>query len=164
MSIGPNSRRCIYCGKGRPRLPVTNGWAHKYCLPETEAEQRERNRDRQNQKRYKDRHPDRVFASQAKYCQKIKGSSRRKAIVSASNIRWRKRNGDKYRIHQMTHQAVRTGRLVRPSSCSECGSECKPDAHHEDYAKPLDVRWLCRSCHKIADRERQRKEQSQCRI
>ncbi len=27
-----------------------------------------------------------------------------------------------------------------------CG-KLKVDAHHEDYAKPLVVKWLCRSCH-----------------
>lgn len=31
-------------------------------------------------------------------------------------------------------------------SCSICGSE-KSEAHHEDYNKPLEVIWFCRSCH-----------------
>ncbi len=43
--------------------------------------------------------------------------------------------------------AVRAGRLVRPAACA-CGSDLRVEAHHEDYAKPLDVEWLCRRCHR----------------
>ena len=44
--------------------------------------------------------------------------------------------------------AVKSGRLVRPRCCSECGGkERTVDGHHEDYSKPLDVEWLCRGCH-----------------
>ena len=43
--------------------------------------------------------------------------------------------------------AVRFGRLIKPELCTEC-QEAKPlDGHHNDYSKPLDVRWLCRQCH-----------------
>jgi len=44
------------------------------------------------------------------------------------------------------HRALKSGVLVR-SACEVCGSE-KSDGHHDDYAKPLSVRWLCRTHHK----------------
>lgn len=52
--------------------------------------------------------------------------------------------------------AVKTGKLVRPNFCSVCGAKGKRkkngnitiEAHHKDYAKPLDVVWLCDSCHR----------------
>ena len=37
--------------------------------------------------------------------------------------------------------------IVRPENCDKCFKKCKPDAHHLDYTKPLDVLWLCKSCH-----------------
>lgn len=43
--------------------------------------------------------------------------------------------------------AVKRGDLVRPDNCEECGVECLPDGHHEDYKKVLDVIWLCKKCH-----------------
>ncbi|MFC3331681.1 hypothetical protein ACFOEM_04310 [Paenalcaligenes hominis] len=30
--------------------------------------------------------------------------------------------------------------------CEVCGKS-KVDAHHDDYSKPLEVRWLCREHH-----------------
>ena len=43
--------------------------------------------------------------------------------------------------------AVRTGMLKRPETCSDCGGQGKVDGHHEDYSKPLNVVWLCTKCH-----------------
>lgn len=47
-----------------------------------------------------------------------------------------------------TSAAIKNGVLVRPEHCEECGACAKVDAHHDDYAKPLDIRWLCRGCHR----------------
>lgn len=44
-------------------------------------------------------------------------------------------------------RAINSGELTR-LPCKQCG---KPDAHahHEDYDKPLEVTWLCQSCHQL---------------
>lgn len=54
---------------------------------------------------------------------------------------------EKKRARSLLQMAVRRGKIVRPSVCSACGDSCKPEGHHEDYAKPYDVRWLCDWCH-----------------
>lgn len=41
--------------------------------------------------------------------------------------------------------ALRRGKLTR-QPCEECGDP-KAEAHHDDYSKPLAVRWLCRGDH-----------------
>ena len=35
---------------------------------------------------------------------------------------------------------------IRKESCFVCGSD-KTEMHHKDYDKPLDIEWMCRSCH-----------------
>lgn len=51
------------------------------------------------------------------------------------------------------HRALRSGALVKPDCCDLCGQNAKTDAHHIDYGKQLDVKWLCRVCHGIAHTE-----------
>lgn len=36
--------------------------------------------------------------------------------------------------------------LLLPKPCEKCGSE-DVQKHHDDYSKPLEVRWFCRACH-----------------
>jgi hypothetical protein len=64
----------------------------------------------------------------------------------AQHIRWAERHPEKERAHRKVHNALRDGRLVR-LPCEMCG-ETKTQAHHDDYAKPLEVRWLCFRCHR----------------
>lgn|SRR5215471_5228974 len=56
------------------------------------------------------------------------------------------------RLKQLARAKVRAeinaGRLM-PKPCSKCNA-AKADAHHIDYSKPLEVDWLCRSCHRQA--------------
>jgi len=60
---------------------------------------------------------------------------------------WYKKNKEKRRAHVVLHRAINSSKIERPNNCSQCGKECKPDGHHEDYSKPLEVIWLCRACH-----------------
>jgi hypothetical protein len=57
------------------------------------------------------------------------------------------------------YKAAEQGKLVRPDVCSVCFQQCsRIQGHHADYSKPLDVRWVCGSCHRILDRARERSE------
>jgi hypothetical protein len=64
---------------------------------------------------------------------------------AASIVYAARRPAQKRAANQAVSNAVRDGRLVR-QPCEVCGAE-KAEAHHDDYSKPLDVRWLCRKHH-----------------
>ncbi|TJW49395.1 MAG: hypothetical protein E5X65_33900 [Mesorhizobium sp.] len=61
----------------------------------------------------------------------------------------RKKADPEYRLKRSARRKVSTeieaGRLKR-NPCEICGSP-KTDAHHNDYHRPLEVRWLCRLHH-----------------
>lgn len=65
----------------------------------------------------------------------------RKQLVAPSDYRFRQNARNAVRL------AIKAGRLVRAERCSACGAEAYTHGHHDDYAKPLDVRWLCKPCH-----------------
>lgn len=47
--------------------------------------------------------------------------------------------------HGAVHKALTKG-MFEKQPCEICG-EIKSEAHHDDYDKPLEVRWLCKACH-----------------
>lgn len=57
-----------------------------------------------------------------------------------------KKYPEKQKARFIVYRAVRNGVIIRPSKCA-CGSARMVEAHHEDYSKPLQVNWLCRTCH-----------------
>ena len=59
---------------------------------------------------------------------------------------WRRKFPAKYRALTTVGNAVRDGRLDR-RPCEVCGST-SVHAHHDDYLRPLDVRWLCPAHHR----------------
>ncbi len=71
----------------------------------------------------------------------------RKAVLD-----WKKKNPEKSNAHQRVYRAVQTGRLQKPDHCPACGNAGPVHAHHDDYSKPLDVKWLCSKCHGVQHR------------
>jgi len=56
----------------------------------------------------------------------------------------------------ITNRAIKKGILERPLYCSICGkatlkgrdhAETIVEAHHDDYFRPLEVKWMCKLCH-----------------
>lgn len=71
--------------------------------------------------------------------------------LAENTRRWRQRHPDRARAHSRVAYAVRTGKLTK-GPCEVCGIEEGVHAHHDDYSKPLDVRWLC-PLHHAAERD-----------
>lgn len=60
---------------------------------------------------------------------------------------WQLANPEAAKAHELLNQAVRSGTVARPESCSICGVGCVPHGHHSDYSRPLFVAWVCEECH-----------------
>lgn len=45
------------------------------------------------------------------------------------------------------YKALRVGTIVR-QPCEVCGATHRIHAHHDDYSKPLAIRWLCSLHHR----------------
>jgi hypothetical protein len=58
---------------------------------------------------------------------------------------YRKKYPHKNAAHSAVNNAKRRGKLY-PKPCEICGS-IKSEAHHDDYMKKLEVRWLCSTHH-----------------
>jgi len=61
--------------------------------------------------------------------------------------RMRERSPGKYKARNAVANALRDGRLTK-TPCVNCGSSDRVQAHHYDYRKHLDVKWLCFKCHR----------------
>lgn len=59
----------------------------------------------------------------------------------------RKKHPEKYAARTQIFWAVKLGFMKQSETCEECKKMIKTQAHHDDYQKPLEVRWLCRQCH-----------------
>jgi len=53
----------------------------------------------------------------------------------------------KRKAYDAVRTALQNGTLIKPAICEVCLQACADHAHHEDYTKPLDVVWVCKSCH-----------------
>lgn len=91
--------------------------------------------------------------------EKVKRSASHKAYLKTeagkissreSSKKWQEQNLLKRAAHVIVGNAVRDKRLIPWPVCAvpECCD--KPEAHHPDYDRPLDVVWLCPYHHKQA--------------
>jgi hypothetical protein len=72
---------------------------------------------------------------------------------SLTTANWQKRNKEKVNAQRAVFRAVKSGLLIRALNCCQCGVDGKMHAHHDDYTKRLDVKWLCSSCHGLSRRK-----------
>lgn len=77
------------------------------------------------------------------------GTWQRSEAATTYRIRYPERGA----AHVAVNRAVREGRLVKPDACEDCGRALPLHGHHDDYSRPLDVRWLCVDCHFLRHRK-----------
>lgn len=62
------------------------------------------------------------------------------------NSNYVQKHPDRRRAHIMVWNKLRDKKLDR-KPCEVCGTARKVEAHHDDYSKPLEIRWLCKKHH-----------------
>lgn len=133
----PKGKACSIC----KTQFLAKGAASKYC-PECKKEV-----NRQQNNTWVDANRDRVRANHMRWYY------RHEHAVDQNNRKrvkqWKLDNIEKVRAEQAVHIALRRGDMVRPTQCGQCQKTAKIHAHHPDYTKPLNVLWLCVSCHKL---------------
>jgi len=81
------------------------------------------------------------------------GSAQRRELLAARAAARKLERQAKYSrqaaARKKVKNALRSGKMVKPSSCVECGAGGPLDAHHHDYDKPLEVEFLCLACHHL---------------
>jgi len=78
---------------------------------------------------------------------KYRSTEKGKASADAARKKWASTHPDKKAAHVILQNAVKDKRIQKPDICQTCGAKGRIEGHHHDYAIPLDVKWLCRSCH-----------------
>jgi hypothetical protein len=53
----------------------------------------------------------------------------------------------RHRVRALTRSYIKAGKLIK-GACEVCRTNDDIEAHHDDYAKPMDIRWLCRKHHR----------------
>lgn len=86
--------------------------------------------------------PHRV-AARAEYA----GTSAYKVSHEAAAKRWAAKHPERRKANIAVGNAVRAGRLVPWPCCAVPECDGKPQGHHPDYSRPLDVVWLCPTHH-----------------
>lgn len=84
-------------------------------------------------------------AQQREAKQRYKKTAKGRAAEERYRAGLLRRDPQKPRARNAVACALRDGRLVR-KPCEVCGRVA--EAHHEDYLRPLDVKWLCKRHHR----------------
>ena len=135
------NKKCFRCGETKD---VSEFYCHKEmkdghinkCKECTKRDVRENYR--KNKKHYQ--------SYEARRAETIE----RKEYSRLAEKRHRARYPEKYKARTAVSNAIRDGRLTKEPCCL-CGSMFS-QAHHEDYTKPLEVKWYCKQCHPITGR------------
>lgn len=125
----------------------------KYCEINKEKINSKRRKRYDNDEQYRQRRIDRVKQWRLNNPERLKKSVKKhyesnKEKIIANNRKYQEKYPKRKKVQKTVERALKLGKIQRPKRCTNCNTKKPLDAHHEDYDKPLDVIWLCRSCHK----------------
>ena len=145
------SKQCFKCGETKPldafyKHPQMKDGLLGKCKECTKVDAREARSKRIDYYREYDR--DRgSLPHRRERVKRYAESAGGRQSAAASNRRYNEENPGKKAARWALSNAVRDGKVAKPDKCEKCGSDKNIHGHHDDYGKPLDVRWLCAPCH-----------------
>jgi hypothetical protein len=141
-----NIKKCFRCGASKPlsefyRHPKMADGRLGKCKDCTRADVNNNRQEKNDYYAAFDRAranlPHRVAARKA-YAKTDRG----RMVTKAAKKRWIAMHPAIRAAHVITGNAIRDKRLIK-GPCEVCGTTIRVQAHHDDYTKPMDVRWLC---------------------
>ena len=161
-------KKCIKCGEIKP---LSEFYAHKQmgdghlnkciqCVKEAAKRHRELNIEKikeydRNRPNAKERNE--LNKKRKKDLKELDPELSREKELSRIK-RYREKHKENYKTYLIVEKAIKDGVLKNPGRCEKCGAAGYTEAHHENYAKPLEVCWLCDKCHKERHKEKRREE------
>lgn len=148
-----DSKRCFKCDQDKPlsefykHKQMADGHLNKCkdCTKKDTKENTDKNKDYYLEyDRQRANLPHRVEARYA-YSQTPEG---REAARRAKD-KWQDNNVVKRAAQVLVGNAIRDGKIIKSTECSECGATGRIHGHHDDYTQPMVVRWLCSKCHTL---------------
>lgn len=92
-------------------------------------------------KEWCDRNREHLRAKHREYYKKYRDDPEARALMMARHERYNTQNHDKLLAQQRVNRWIKIG-AIKKEPCEICGSE-PAHAHHDDYTRPLKIRWLC---------------------
>lgn len=97
-----------------------------------------------------------------KTCYRARVARNRRTNRATQKAYDRSRDAEKLRAREKLRNEVKAGRIIKPTTCDDCREQFQVTqihGHHEDYAKPLEISWLCPQCH--ADRHKKERSRAE---
>ena len=103
-------------------------------------------------KAYREKNRDIIAEKKRMYDVVYRQTGRGKEVRSRGQKKSYRINTKRHKARNKLNDKIRLCKIV-PKPCEVCGIEKNIHAHHDDYDKPLEVRWLCALHHRELHRE-----------